>query len=101
MGQGGGRGGQPSENPPAVVPRSAAKPAKDVHATWVECSPKTSSRTAAAECAGFSAAIYYFGLRLHKELGVPIGLIESAWGGSHIEPWMIAGDKGGQRCTTA
>ena len=46
------------------------------------------------------AALYYFGLRLHKDLDVPIGLIDSAWGGSPIEPWTIAGGKGGG-CTTA
>ena len=35
----------------------------------------------------FSAVAYYFGLELHKRLGVPVGLIESAWGGTDIEPW--------------
>ena len=46
---------------------------------WMTCSPKTSS--------GFSAVGYYFGRRLQKELGVPIGLIGSNWGGTKIEPW--------------
>ena len=46
---------------------------------WQTCSPKTSS--------GFSAVGYYFGRRLHKELGVPVGLIGSNWGGTRIEPW--------------
>ena len=60
---------------------------------WVRCQPDT---VAAGGWNGFSAALYYFGLRLHKDLDVPIGLIESAWGGSPIEPWTIAGGKGGQ-----
>ena len=30
---------------------------------------------------------YYFGLRLHEELKVPVGIILSAWGGTRIEPW--------------
>ena len=45
---------------------------------WQVCSPKTSS--------GFSAVGYYFGRRLQKELGVPIGLVGSNWGGTRIEP---------------
>ncbi|HWB86406.1 MAG TPA: sialate O-acetylesterase [Bryobacteraceae bacterium] len=35
----------------------------------------------------FSAVAYYFGKELQHELDVPIGLIQSAWGGSRIEPW--------------
>jgi len=30
---------------------------------------------------------YYFGRRLQKDLGVPIGLVGSNWGGTRIEPW--------------
>jgi sialate O-acetylesterase len=46
---------------------------------WVECSPETSP--------GFSAVAYFFGRYLHKELNVPIGLIQSAYGGTIIETW--------------
>ena len=28
-----------------------------------------------------------FGLELHRRLQVPVGLVESAWGGTRIEPW--------------
>ncbi|MDR1477996.1 MAG: hypothetical protein LBJ00_03550 [Planctomycetaceae bacterium] len=35
----------------------------------------------------FSSIGYYFGEKLNLELGVPIGLIDSSWGGSRIEPW--------------
>ncbi len=55
------------------------KPADAVPAKWVECSPQT--------VPGFSAVGYFFGRDLHKELNVPIGIIEAAWGGSRIEPW--------------
>ena len=48
--------------------------------SWAECSPKSVS--------GFSAAAYYFGRELFKELNVPIGLIESAFGGTEAECWM-------------
>ena len=47
--------------------------------SWKVCSPKTSG--------GFSAVGYYFGRRLQKELGVPVGLVGSNWGGTRIEPW--------------
>ncbi len=70
------------------VPKVQAKtPADDVKATWQECSSTTAP--------GFSAVLYYYGLQLHKELGVPVGLINSSWGGSPIEPWTIAGDQSG------
>jgi len=43
---------------------------------------------------GFSAVLYYFGQRLHKDLDVPIGLINSSWGGSSIEAWIASSAKG-------
>lgn len=36
----------------------------------------------------FSAAGYFFARRLHKELGVPVGVITSTWGGTPVESWM-------------
>ena len=36
----------------------------------------------------FSATAYFFARRLHKELGVPIGVINSTWGGTPVESWM-------------
>jgi sialate O-acetylesterase len=70
------------------VPKVRAKaPAKDVKAGWKACAPETAKN--------FSAVLYYFGLRLHKELGVPVGLINSSWGGSAIEPWTVAGKTSG------
>lgn len=36
----------------------------------------------------FSAVCYFFGRALRPALGVPIGLIESAWGGSLIQAWI-------------
>jgi sialate O-acetylesterase len=76
-----------------LVPKTQVPaPAKDVKADWVECSPKT---VAAGGWGGFSAALFYFGQRLHKELDVPVGLIDSSWGGSPIEPWTVSGQNGG------
>lgn len=35
----------------------------------------------------FSASAWFFGRKLHKELNVPIGLINSSWGGTDIAAW--------------
>ncbi len=35
----------------------------------------------------FSAAAYFFGREIYTNLSVPVGLIESSWGGTRIEPW--------------
>lgn len=43
------------------------------------CSPKTVS--------GFSATAYFFGRELHKQLKVPVGLINSSVGGTPIQSW--------------
>jgi len=37
---------------------------------------------------GWSAAAYYFAREVHRETGVPIGLIMSSYGGTEIEAWM-------------
>ena len=52
---------------------------KDVDADWYETTPET--------IANFSAVAYYFGRKLYKNLDVPIGLINTSWGGTRIEPW--------------
>jgi sialate O-acetylesterase len=46
---------------------------------WKVCSPDTVS--------GFSAAGYFFGLELHLRLEVPVGLINSSWGGTPVQAW--------------
>jgi sialate O-acetylesterase len=55
------------------------KPPEVVSSGWQEA--------AGAARDEFSAVGYYFGRRLRRELGVPIGMIQSAWGGSRIEEW--------------
>ncbi len=62
-----------------VPRRSSGLPKQDVEANWQETRPET--------IRNFSAVAYYFGRKLHKEINVPIGLINSSWGGTRIEPW--------------
>jgi sialate O-acetylesterase len=47
---------------------------------WQVCTPDT--------VGSFSAVGYFFGRQLHQTLGVPIGLIDNAWGGSACEAWV-------------
>lgn len=44
-------------------------------------------RCSAESVAEFSATAYFFGRNLHQTLRVPIGLIDTSWGGTFIEPW--------------
>ncbi len=62
-----------------VARKEAAEPQTDCTGRWTECSPATVPR--------FSAVAYFFGRRLHKELDVPVGLIEAAWGATQAESW--------------
>lgn len=36
----------------------------------------------------FSAVAYFFAKKMYKEKGVPIGIINSSWGGTVIEAWI-------------
>jgi sialate O-acetylesterase len=58
---------------------SSATPVADIAQTWTVCSPET--------VGSFSAVGYFFGRDLHQAFDVPIGLIESDWGGTPAESW--------------
>lgn len=59
---------------------TSSEPKDDCKLTpWAACTPTT--------VPNFSAAGYFFGRKLHKDLGVPVGLINSSWGGTGIEAW--------------
>jgi len=47
---------------------------------WVECTPETMK--------SFSIIGYFFGQKLNTELSVPVGIINSSWGGTAAEAWM-------------
>lgn len=36
----------------------------------------------------FSAVAYYFARKIHKEQNIPIGIIQSTWGGTPIQSWI-------------
>ena len=52
----------------------------DFKGQWEECSPTTAG--------SFTAVGYHYGRVLHEMLGVPVGLIDNAWGGSSCEAWV-------------
>ncbi len=63
------------------VPKAKSdSPTVKVKASWQLCSPQA--------VPGFSAVGYYFGRDLQAARKVPVGLIQSDWGGSPAEAWM-------------
>jgi len=63
-----------------TVNRTPAETPQDRCAgAWLVCGGET--------VGSFSATAYFFGRELHKELGVPVGLINSSWGGTPVQAW--------------
>jgi sialate O-acetylesterase len=56
------------------------EPQENFKGSWTVCTPQSTDQ--------FSAVGYNFGRQLHQSLGVPIGLIDNAWGGSACEAWV-------------
>jgi sialate O-acetylesterase len=65
-----------------VTKRISGEPLEDCDGRWEVSSPSTARP--------FSATAYFFGRKLYSELKVPVGLIESAWGGTPSESWTSA-----------
>ncbi|MEM7368431.1 MAG: sialate O-acetylesterase [Bacteroidota bacterium] len=62
------------------MPREVSTtPRFDSGGEWSVCSPNTAGQ--------FSAVAYFFGRELLHNLDVPIGLIQTSWGGSPAEAW--------------
>ncbi|MGB9606209.1 MAG: sialate O-acetylesterase, partial [Bryobacteraceae bacterium] len=62
-----------------VALKTSEEPLDDVEGSWQPCSPDSVK--------SFSAVAYFFGRHLHEKLGVPVGLIQSAWGGTPAQAW--------------
>ena len=56
------------------------EPQKTFNGSWQVCTPQT--------VGNFSGVGYLFGRQLRQTLGVPVGLINDAWGGSAAEAWV-------------
>jgi len=61
---------------------TTATPQPDCGGSWTVCTPES--------VPGFSAVGYFFGRHLHETLHVPIGLINTSWGGTVAEAWTSA-----------
>ena len=62
------------------IPRLTSQyPQDDTKGHWVVCNPEDMKK--------FSLAGYFFGQKLQGTLDVPVGLIESDWGGTPAEVW--------------
>ena len=55
-------------------------PLQDQPATWTPCTPATATK--------FSAVAYLFGREIEQREHIPVGLIDSTWGGSPAEAWI-------------
>jgi len=63
-----------------VVQRKVSgEPLEDCDGKWEVSSPESVNQ--------FSATAFFFGKKLYEELHKPIGLIQSAWGGTPSEAW--------------
>ena len=65
-----------------VGPVVTERPAGKVAGHWAVCAPEVMHE--------FTAAGYFFAREIQGCLGVPVGIIESSWGGTPIEPWLSA-----------
>jgi len=62
-----------------VALKVADEPKDDLEGSWRAATPDS--------VPGFSAIGYFFGRELHKETGVPFGIIQTAWGGTPAQSW--------------
>jgi sialate O-acetylesterase len=60
--------------------KASMYPADDQPASWTVCTPDTAKT--------FSAVAYLYGLDIQQHEHVPIGLIDSTWGGTPAEAWI-------------
>jgi sialate O-acetylesterase len=54
-------------------------PKTDISGTWKVCDTTNVKQ--------FSAVAYYFSRKIHLDQNVPIGIVQSTWGGTPVESW--------------
>jgi sialate O-acetylesterase len=59
----------------------AGSPLSDTVGTWTNCANRN-------DVNNFSGVGFFFGRNLQHELNIPIGLIDTSWGGTPIEAWI-------------
>jgi len=63
-----------------VQHQAALRPREDVAASrWLRAEPGSGDTV--------SAVAHFFARSLHRTLGVPIGIVNATWGGTHAETW--------------
>lgn len=66
-----------------TVKRSMSfSPVDTVIGSWEIATPETAG--------DFSATAWYFAKKLHQELGVPVGILHTSWGGTPAQAWTSA-----------
>jgi sialate O-acetylesterase len=74
------RANQPNIRLLFVPNKASSFPLRDYEQGWIACTPETA--------ANFSAVAYFFGRDLAAAEHVPIGLIDSSWGGTPAGSWV-------------
>jgi sialate O-acetylesterase len=55
-------------------------PLNEASDTWTECTPETARH--------FSAVAYFFGREISERENIPVGLIDTTWGGTPAHSWI-------------
>jgi sialate O-acetylesterase len=63
-----------------VAKQPSFTPLTTVDGSWAPALPATAGQ--------FSGVAYFFGAELHRKLNIPVGIINSSWGGTAVEPWI-------------
>jgi sialate O-acetylesterase len=60
--------------------KSSDSPVAGISAVWQACTPDTAK--------DFSAVAYFFAREINRREHIPIGIIDSSWGGTPIDSWI-------------
>jgi sialate O-acetylesterase len=66
-----------------VKKATAMTPQDELTGSWAVCSPET--------VGNFTAVGYFYARELWNELKIPIGIVNSSWGGTDVETWTSSG----------